>query len=107
MLSLVNPLSCKSKVQQAHLNQEQQVRDSRERSFEVGNKVLYRNVNKDVWERGTVCSHLGSKLYGIQPRGPLLVRFFVPNYAVPHSVTLVNYAAIVRLKSRNYAAIVR
>ena len=26
-------------------------------------------MNKDVWERGTVCSHLGSKLYGIQPDG--------------------------------------
>ena len=28
-------------------------------------------------------------------------------YAVPHSVTLVNYAAIMRLKIRNYAVLER
>ena len=49
--------------------------------------------------RGAVEGSKGAlEVLSIWLRGPLLVRSFVPNYAVPHSVKLVNYAAIVRLK---------
>ena len=43
----------------------------------------------DLW---TACNAVS------RGRGLLLVRFFDPNYAIPHSVKLVNYAAIMRSK---------
>ncbi len=65
MLSLVNPLSCKSKVQTDHLKKEQAVLNSRERSFQEGDKVLYRDGRNQSWEPGTVRAKNGSIMYDI------------------------------------------
>ena len=43
VLSEVNPLRCKSKVQQDHLNQEQRVCESRVRRYEMGNNDSRQN----------------------------------------------------------------
>ena len=66
MLSLLNPLSCKSKLQRDHLKKEQEVLDSKERTFEKGDKVWYRDEGKQIWEPGTVLSKNGSIMYDIE-----------------------------------------
>ncbi len=65
-LTIINLLSCKSKVQLDHLKKEQKVLDSKERTFENGDKVLVRDENKKRWEEGTVIGPEGSIMYGIQ-----------------------------------------
>ncbi len=65
-LSLVNPLSCKSRMQKDNLTKEQQVNDSRERSFKPGDKILMFDENKKKWREGTVLRPEGSIMYEIE-----------------------------------------
>lgn len=84
MLSLVNPLSCKSKVGRDHLNKEQEILDSKERSFKKGDKVLYRDEGKQRWEPGVVIAKNGSIMYDIESESAVVQRKHLDQMTARH-----------------------
>jgi hypothetical protein len=55
MLSLVHPLNCSKQItREVHQEKQELEAEKRQRRFEIGDKILYRDVLHKRWKKGTV-----------------------------------------------------